>query len=218
MALKSRSAAKQLSDALYNSRRRAKRQADALERKIAAGKIKPTRQVRAYISDLREQARATYIGGKREGKAERLASAQKVSRQIDMRTKGNRLKSADQRLNTIWSRAISLSGSDGTGLGNMSKEQAKIFWQATKPAWKGKKGNRYELIIEHYGANLQDIWKKVMRENKEAVYYSWKMKQGGSFALDTDDPFSLLQMALGEGVDSELGSPPYLAYVDPISR
>lgn len=95
-----RDAAKEArTDEIYNARRRAKRSLERLDRDIKAGKVKNTRQVRAYRAEIMRQISESYQGKKpTEAK---VVQAQGAARNLDRYTVGA-CANAVQRRNVMF--------------------------------------------------------------------------------------------------------------------
>lgn len=207
-----RDAAKEArTDEIYNARRRAKRSLERLDRDIKAGKVKNTRQVRAYRAEIMRQISESYQGKKpTEAK---VLQAQGAARNLDRYTVGARAN-AVQRRNVMF-RANMKAGSAGAG--SLPMENVQLFWNATKHAWAGRGRDRYAAIQRYYGTDdLQAIFNQVMEANKDALARA-KGLAGSGFVGDTLDPASALQQAMGEGVEADGNYPnDFMAYVVPV--
>lgn len=207
-----RDAAKEArTDEIYNARRRAKRSLDRLDRDIKAGKVRNTRQVRAYRAEIMRQISESYQGKKpTEAK---VLQAQGAARNLDRYTVGARAN-AVQRRNVMF-RANMKAGSAGAG--PLPMENVQLFWNATKHAWAGRGRDRYASIASYYGTDdLQAIFNDVMRRNKEALRRAKGLSEAGSIA-DTADMSNPLQLAMGEGVEADGNYPnDFLAYTVPV--
>lgn len=198
-------------DEIYNARRRAKRSLERLDRDIKAGKVKNTRQVRAYRSEIMRQISESYQG-KNPTDAD-VSEAQRAARNLARYTVGARTN-AVQRRNVMF-RANMKAGSAGAG--SLPKENVQLFWNATKHAWAGRGRDRYASIMSYYGTDdLQAIFNDVMRKNKEALRRAKGLAGAGSIA-DTTDAANPLQQAMGEGVEADGNYPnDFLAYTVPV--
>lgn len=198
-------------DEIYNARRRAKRSLERLDRDIKAGKVKNTRQVRAYRSEIMRQISESYQG-KNPTDAD-VSEAQRAARSLARYTVGARTN-AVQRRNVMF-RANMKAGSAGAG--SLPKENVQLFWNATKHAWAGRGRDRYASIMSYYGTDdLQAIFNDVMRKNKEALRRAKGLAGAGSIA-DTTDVANPLQQAMGEGVEADGNYPnDFLAYTVPV--
>lgn len=198
-------------DEIYNARRRAKRSLERLDRDIKAGKVKNTRQVRAYRSEIMRQISESYQG-KNPTDAD-VSEAQRAARYLARYTVGARTN-AVQRRNVMF-RANMKAGSAGAG--SLPKENVQLFWNATKHAWAGRGRDRYASIMSYYGTDdLQAIFNDVMRKNKEALRRAKSLAGAGSIA-DTTDAANPLQQVMGEGVEADGNYPnDFLAYTVPV--
>ena len=198
-------------DEIYNARRRAKRSLERLDRDIKAGKVKNTRQVRAYRAEIMRQISESYQGKKPTDAA--VGKAQSAARNLDRYTIGA-YATAVQRRNVVV-RANMKAGSAGAG--SIPKENVQLFWNATKHAWAGRGRDRYASIMKYYESDdLQAIFNDVMRQNKEALRRAKELSGAGSIA-DTTDMANPLQLAMGEGVEADGNYPnDFLAYTVPV--
>ena len=206
-----RDAAKEArTDEIYNARRRAKRSLERLDRDIKAGKVKNTRQVRAYRAEIMRQISESYQG--KNPTEAKVLQAQGTARNLDRYTVGARAN-AVQRRNVMF-RANMKAGSAGAG--SLPMENVQLFWNATKHAWAGRGRDRYASIMSYYGTDdLQAIFNDVMRQNKEALRRAKGLSGAGSIA-DTTDMANPLQLAMGEGVEPDANYPNHLlAYTVP---
>lgn len=207
-----RDAAKEArTDEIYNARRRAKRALARLDKDVKAGKVKNTRQVRAYRAEIMRQISESYQG-KRPSESD-VAEAQHAAFNLDRYTTGART-TAVQRRNVMF-RANMKAGSAGAG--SIPKENVQLFWNATKHAWAGRGRDRYASIMSYYGSDdLQAIFNDVMRQNKEALRRAKGLAGAGNIA-DTTDAANPLQQAMGEGVEADGNYPnDFLAYTVPV--
>lgn len=198
-------------DEIYNARRRAKRSLERLDRDIKAGKVKNTRQVRAYRAEIMRQISESYQG--KRPTAGDVAEAQRAAFNLDRYTTGART-TAVQRRNVMF-RVNMKAGSAGAG--SIPKENVQLFWNATKHAWTGRGRDRYASIMSYYGSDdLQAIFNDVMRQNKEALRRAKGLTGAGNID-DTTDASSPLQQAMGEGVEADGNYPnDFLAYTVPV--
>jgi hypothetical protein len=198
-------------DEIYNARRRAKRSLERLDRDIKAGKVKNTRQVRAYRAEIMRQISKSYQG-KNPTDAD-VSEAQRAARSLGRYTVGARTN-AVQRRNVMF-RANMKAGSAGAG--SLPKENVQLFWNATKHAWAGRGRDRYASIMSYYGTDdLQAIFNDVMRQNKEALRRA-KGLSGAGIIADTADMSNPLQLAMGEGLEADGNYPnDFLAYTVPV--
>lgn len=198
-------------DEIYNARRRAKRSLERLDRDIKAGKVKNTRQVRAYRAEIIRQISESYQG-KNPTDAD-VSEAQRAARSLGLYTVGARTN-AVQRRNVMF-RANMKAGSAGAG--SLPKENVQLFWNATKHVWAGRGRDRYASIMSYYGTDdLQAIFNDVMRQNKEALRRA-KGLSGAGIIADTADMSNPLQQAMGEGLEADGNYPnDFLAYTVPV--
>lgn len=207
-----RDAAKEeITDEIYNARRRAKRALASLDRDIESGKVKRTRQVTAYRREIMRQIQESYQG-RRPSEAKvieaKTAAANLVRYTVMARS------TAVERRNAIF-RANLKAGSSGAG--TIPKENVQLFWNATKHAWAGRGRDRYTSLMRYYGTDdLQAIFENVMRQNKEALRRAKGLNGAGNIS-DTLDVASALQLAMGEGVEADGNYPnDFLAYTVPV--
>lgn len=206
MAKKPRSAAKQQSDAVYNQRRRAKRELARMMRETG-GNL--TAAQRGYKKSLEQQIAATYIGH-RPG-AERKASAMRAAELLGRRVAGNKASAAERR-NIMFRSQFGSASRKGASIGGMTAARNKIFMRATQAAWAGKGPDRLRSIAEYYGKPIDEVYRLVMAQQGEALRREYLTRTGKSGGA-TDDPRNKLQLELAENVDRDTGSPDYMVYV-----
>lgn len=207
-----RDAAKEeITDEIYNARRRAKRALARLDRDIKSGKVKRTRQVTAYRREIMRQIQESYQG--RRPSEAKVTESKAAAANLDRYTVMAR-STAVERRNAIF-RANLKAGSSGSG--TIPKENIQLFWNATKHAWAGRGRDRYTSLTRYYGTDdLQAIFENVMRQNKEALRRA-KGMTGAGYINDTLDAASALQLAMGEGVEADGNYPnDFLAYTVPV--
>ena len=207
-----RDAAKEAkTDEIYNARRRAKRALARLDRDIESGKVRRTRQVKAYRREIMRQIQESYQGARPS--EEKVAEAKAAAANLDRYTVMARSTVVDRR-NAIF-RANMKVGSSGAGI--IPKVNVQLFWNATKHAWAGRGRDRYTSLMRYYGTDdLQAIYESVMRQNKEALRRA-KCLNGAGNISDTLDAASALQLAMGEGVEADGNYPnDFLAYTVPV--
>ena len=207
-----RDAAKEAkTDEIYNARRRAKRALARLDRDIESGKVRRTRQVKAYRREIMRQIQESYQGARPS--EEKVAEAKAAAANLDRYTVMARSTVVDRR-NAIF-RANMKVGSSGAGI--IPKENVQLFWNATKHAWAGRGRDRYTSLMRYYGTDdLQAIYESVMRQNKEALRRAKGLDGAGNIS-DTLDAASALQLAMGEGVEADGNYPnDFLAYTVPV--
>lgn len=206
MAKKPRSAAKQQSDAVYNQRRRAKRELARMMRETG-GNL--TAAQRGYRKSLEQQIAATYIGHRPD--AERKASAMRAADLLGQRVAGNKASAAERR-NIMFRSQFGSASRKGASIGGMTAARNKIFMRATQAAWAGKGPDRLRSIAEYYGKPIDEVYRLVMAQQGEALRREYLTRTGKSGGA-TDDPRNKLQLELAENVDRDLGSPDYMVYV-----
>lgn len=206
MAKKPRSAAKQQSDAVYNQRRRAKRELARMMRETG-GNL--TAAQRGYKKSLEQQIAATYIGHRPD--AERKASAMRAADLLGQRVAGNKASAAERR-NIMFRSQFGSASRKGASIGGMTAARNKIFMRATQAAWAGKGPDRLRSIAEYYGKPLDEVYRLVMAQQGEALRREYLTRTGKSGGA-TDDPRNKLQLELAENVDRDIGSPDYMVYV-----
>lgn len=206
MAKKPRSAAKQQSDAVYNQRRRAKRELARMMRETG-GNL--TAAQRGYRKSLEQQIAATYIGHRPD--AERKASAMRAADLLGQRVAGNKASAAERR-NIMFRSQFGSASRKGASIGGMTAARNKIFMRATQAAWAGKGPDRLRSIAEYYGKPIDEVYRLVMAQQGEALRREYLTRTGKSGGA-TDDPRNKLQLELAENVDRDIGSPDYMVYV-----
>lgn len=206
MAKKPRSAAKQQSDAVYNQRRRAKRELARMMRETG-GNL--TAAQRGYKKSLEQQIAATYIGHRPD--AERKASAMRAADLLGQRVAGNKASAAERR-NIMFRSQFGSASRKGASIGGMTAARNKIFMRATQAAWAGKGPDRLRSIAEYYGKPIDEVYRLVMAQQGEALRREYLTRTGKSGGA-TDDPRNKLQLELAENVDRDIGSPDYMVYV-----
>lgn len=206
MAEKSRSAAKQQSDAVYNQRRRAKR---ALARMMRETGGNLTAAQRGYKKSLEQQIAATYIGHRPD--AERKASAMRAADLLGQRVAGSKASAAERR-NIMFRSQFGSASRKGASIGGMTAARNKIFMQATQAAWAGRGPDRLKSIADYYGKPIDEVYRLVMARQGEALRREYRIRTGKSGGA-TDDPRNKLQIELAENVDRDMGSPDYMVYV-----
>ena len=206
MAKKPRSAAKQQSDAVYNQRRRAKR---ALARMMRETGGNLTAAQRGYKKSLEQQIAATYIGHRPD--AERKASAMRAADLLGQRVAGNKASAAERR-NIMFRSQFGSASRKGASIGGMTAARNKIFMRATQAAWAGRGPDRLKSIAEYYGKPIDEVYRRVMAQQGEALRREYRIRTGKSGGA-TDDPRNKLQLELAENVDRDVGSPDYMVYV-----
>lgn len=206
MAKKPRSAAKQQSDAVYNQRRRAKRELARMMRETG-GNL--TAAQRGYKKSLEQQIAATYIGHRPD--AERKASAMRTAELLGKRVAGNKASAAERR-NIMFRSQFGSASRKGASIGGMTAARNKIFMRATQAAWAGKGPDRLRSIAEYYGKPIDEVYRLVMAQQGEALRHEYLTRTGKSGGA-TDDPRNKLQLELAENVDRDIGSPDYMVYV-----
>lgn len=206
MAEKSRSAAKQQSDAVYNQRRRAKRELARMMRETG-GNL--TAAQRGYKKSLEQQIAATYIGHRPD--AERKASAMRAADLLGRRVAGNKASAAERR-NIMFRSQFGSASRKGASIGGMTAARNKIFMRATQAAWAGRGPDRLKSIAEYYGKPIDEVYRLVMAQQGEALRREYRIRTGKSGGA-TDDPRDKLQLELAENVDRDTGSPDYMVYV-----
>lgn len=206
MAKKPRSAAKQQSDAVYNQRRRAKRELARMMRETG-GNL--TAAQRGYKKSLEQQIAATYIGHRPD--AERKASAMRAADLLGQRVAGNKASAAERR-NIMFRSQFGSASRKGASIGGMTAARNKIFMRATQAAWAGKGPDRLRSIAEYYGKPIDEVYHLVMAQQGEALRREYLTRTGKSGGA-TDDPRNKLQLELAENVDRDAGSPDYMVYV-----
>ena len=206
MAEKSRSAAKQQSDAVYNQRRRAKR---ALARMMRETGGNLTAAQRGYKKSLEQQIAATYIGHRPD--AERKASAMRAADLLGQRVAGSKASAAERR-NIMFRSQFGSASRKGASIGGMTAARNKIFMQATQAAWAGRGPDRLKSIADYYGKPIDEVYRLVMARQGEALRREYRIRTGKSGGA-TDGPRNKLQIELAENVDRDMGSPDYMVYV-----
>lgn len=206
MAEKPRSAAKQQSDAVYNQRRRAKRELARMMRETG-GNL--TAAQRGYKKSLEQQIAATYIGHRPD--AERKASAMRAADLLGRRVAGNKASAAERR-NIMFRSQFGSASRKGASIGGMTAARNKIFMRATQAAWAGRGPDRLKSIAEYYGKPIDEVYRLVMAQQGEALRREYRIRTGKSGGA-TDDPRDKLQLELAENVDRDTGSPDYMVYV-----
>lgn len=206
MAKIPRSAAKQRSDAVYNQRRRAKRELARMMRETG-GNL--TAAQRGYKKSLEQQIAATYIGHRPD--AERKASAMRAAELLGQRVAGSKASAAERR-NIMFRSQFGSASRKGASIGGMTAARNKIFMRATQAAWAGKGPDRLRSIAEYYGKPIDEVYRLVMAQQGEALRHEYLMRTGKSGGA-TDDPRNKLQLELSENVDRDTGSPDYMVYV-----
>lgn len=206
MAEKSRSAAKQQSDAVYNQRRRAKR---ALARMMRETGGSLTAAQRGYKKSLEQQIAATYIGHRPD--AERKASAMRAADLLGQRVAGSKASAAERR-NIMFRSQFGSASRKGASIGGMTAARNKIFMRATQAAWAGRGPDRLKSIADYYGKPIDEVYRLVMARQGEALRREYRIRTGKSGGA-TDDPRNKLQIELAENVDRDMGSPDYMVYV-----
>lgn len=206
MAKKPRSAAKQQSDAVYNQRRRAKRELARMMRETG-GNL--TAAQRGYKKSLEQQIAATYIGHRPD--AGRKASAMRAADLLGQRVAGIKASAAERR-NIMFRSQFGSASRKGASIGGMTAARNKIFMRATQAAWAGRGPDRLKSIADYYGKPIDEIYRLVMAQQGEALRREYLTRTGKSGGA-TDDPRSKLQLELAENVDRDTGSPDYMVYV-----
>lgn len=137
--------AKRPSDEIYNARRRARREAERIER-MAAGKTGEAREA------LLERARAMREAARAQGRA----LTEDERRRAIARLEGMRNAARTERRNQIFMTEANRAGMAGIE-SEIRKDQAKAFWVAVSPIWTGagmgtkvSRNQRYELIKDYF--------------------------------------------------------------------
>lgn len=162
--------AKRPSDEVYNARRRARREAERIE-KMAQGKTGEAREA------LLERARSMREAARAQGRA----LTEDERRRAIARLEGMRSAARTERRNQIFMTEVNRAGMAGIE-SEIRKDQAKAFWVAVSPIWTGagmgskvSRNQRYELIKDYfYESDNPDAvafrkWlaKRMRREGKE---------------------------------------------------
>lgn len=136
---------KRPSDEVYNARRRARREAERIE-KMAAGKPGEARET------LLERARAMREAARAQGRA----LTEDERRRAITRLEGMRNAARTERRNQIFMSELNRAGMAGIDSG-IRKDQAKAFWVAVSPIWTGagmgtkvSRNQRYDLIKDYF--------------------------------------------------------------------
>lgn len=161
---------KRPSDEIYNARRRARREAERIER-MAQGKTGEAREA------LLERARAMREAARAQGRA----LTEDERRRSIARLEGMRSAARTERRNQIFMTEVNRAGMAGVE-SEVRKDQAKAFWVSVSPIWTGtgmgskvSRNKRYDLIKDYfYESDNPDAvefrkWlaKRMRREGKE---------------------------------------------------
>ena len=204
---------KRLSDELYNSRRRLRRQAEKLEREAKQAKSERERKLtEGYAQFLRTQAEKTkgtkLTAQQRMAEIERLGTVRKASKDVTY----GRFKIA--RRNAIFMQQLNAAGTEGA-TSSISERKKSVFWAATKGLWpKGSnvpRNQRYDLIASHfYNDNTTDAQE----------FRQWLIDEKGTDPSDTYGDLQLIFEYLTEELNDpavyELPDLPYGAAMDVI--
>lgn len=133
------------SDALQNARKRARREAERIER-MAAGKTGEAREA------LLERARAMREAARAQGRA----LTEDERRRAIARLEGMRSAARTERRNQIFMTELNRAGMAGIE-SDVRKDQAKAFWVSVSPIWTGagmgakvSRNQRYDLIKDYF--------------------------------------------------------------------
>lgn len=136
---------KRPSDEVYNARRRARREAERIE-KMAAGKTGEAREA------LLERARAMRETARAQGRA----LTEDERRRSIARLEGMRNAARTERRNQIFMGEVNRAGMAGIE-SDVRKDQAKAFWVSVSPIWTGagmgskvSRNQRYDLIKDYF--------------------------------------------------------------------
>lgn len=136
---------KRPSDEVYNARRRARREAERIE-KMAAGKTGEAREA------LLERARAMRETARAQGRA----LTEDERRRAIARLEGMRSAARTERRNQIFMTELNRAGMAGIE-SDVRKDQAKAFWVSVSPIWTGagmgakvSRNQRYDLIKDYF--------------------------------------------------------------------
>lgn len=137
--------AKRPSDEVYNARRRARREAERIE-KMAQGKTGEAREA------LLERARSMREAARAQGRA----LTEDERRRAIARLEGMRSAARTERRNQIFMAEANRAGMAGIE-SEIRKDQAKAFWVSVSPIWTGagmgskvSRNQRYELIKDYF--------------------------------------------------------------------
>lgn len=133
------------SDALQNARKRARREAERIE-KMAAGKTGEAREA------MLERARAMREAARAQGRA----LTEDERRRAITRLEGMRSAARTERRNQIFMTELNRAGMAGIE-SDVRKDQAKAFWVSVSPIWTGagmgskvSRNQRYDLIKAYF--------------------------------------------------------------------
>ena len=211
------SRAKTQSDEAYNARRRAKRAAARIERELARqkeqGKVSAKREAstRSYIANLREQIAQTYSTKRGVITPEQ----ERAIRALDVQTREKGTETAAQRQNVIFERQINLATAEMPSTiakdVQASKAAVKIFYKATQDIWSGLPSEeRNKAIMAALGVStLREAFMVVMRDNAQAFRAALSAMRP---LMSTDEAGFMDE----PGIADDIGSPPYLAFVNPV--
>lgn len=136
---------KRPSDEVYNARRRARREAERIER-MAQGKTGEAREA------LLERARAMREAARAQGRA----LTEDERRRAIARLEGMRNAARTERRNQIFMTEVNRAGMAGIE-SDVRKDQAKAFWVSVSPIWTGagmgskvSRNQRYDLIKDYF--------------------------------------------------------------------
>lgn len=158
------------SDELQNARKRARREAERIE-KMAAGKTGEAREA------MLERARAMREAARAQGRA----LTEDERRRAIARLEGMRSAARTERRNQIFMTELNRAGMAGIE-SDVRKDQAKAFWVSASPIWTGagmgskvSRNQRYDLIKDYFFESdnpdavefREWLAKKLQREGKE---------------------------------------------------
>ena len=136
---------KRPSDEVYNARRRARREAERIER-MAAGKTGEAREA------LLERARAMRETARAQGRA----LTEDERRRAIARLEGMRSAARTERRNQVFMTELNRAGMKDVE-SSIPKDQAKAFWVAVSPIWTGAgmgtkvaRNQRYQMIKDYF--------------------------------------------------------------------
>lgn len=136
---------KRPSDEVYNARRRARREAERIE-KMAAGKTGEAREA------LLERARAIRETARAQGRA----LTEDERKRAIARLEGMRSAARTERRNQVFMTELNRAGMKDVE-SSIRKDQAKAFWVAVSPIWTGAgmgtkvaRNQRYQMIKDYF--------------------------------------------------------------------
>lgn len=136
---------KRPSDEVYNARRRARREAERIE-KMAQGKTGEAREA------LLERARAMRETARAQGRA----LTEDERRRAIARLEGMRSAARTERRNQVFMTELNRAGMKDVE-SSIPKDQAKAFWVAVSPIWTGAgmgtkvaRNQRYQMIKDYF--------------------------------------------------------------------